>query len=445
MKNKIIIPIIACIILIVTILGFIIWNNRVVTTITMDINPSIEINLNKNKTVKSINAFNDESKEIISDDLVNKSIDEVIWYIANKLIDNGYVKDNKIEIILYTNGELNNEQIESRLKNAFNEKSVNSEIVLIENITKEDMELAKKYSVSPAKVSYIKSIIEENDNIKVEDLANKSTNELIETKERGKYCERGYTLEGDWCLKEINRINALEGNVCPNGYIEYEGKCYGEIKAIESNDYSCNKDFKLLNDKCISKQVYDAIGKCDSGEYKDGYCITKEYMGDAKEYCRITPGTDLLYNGRCLGRKPTINGRCIGGDKLISGYCYDTSASSGYKADWRCPDGTLITNPDGSLMNEDKKCYKETKTKPTSYYCENDGILNETKCEITTIEDPQKLMTCPNGTKPLDDGSRCLDFNKVVSKENGYYCNQENSRLVDKTCVIYEMIEAKTN
>ena len=40
--------------LLIEICGFIIWNNRIVSTITLDINPSIEINLTINEKVKSI-------------------------------------------------------------------------------------------------------------------------------------------------------------------------------------------------------------------------------------------------------------------------------------------------------------------------------------------------------------------------------------------------------
>lgn len=40
--------------------------------------------------------------------------------------------------------------------------------------------------------------------------------------------------------------------------------------------------------------------------------------------------------------------------------------------------------------NEDKKCYKETKSKPTSYYCEDNATLEKDKCVNKQIEDPEK-------------------------------------------------------
>ena len=51
MKKKNIIPI--CIFALFLVIGFIIFdNNKIVSTITLDINPSVQINLTKNKKVK---------------------------------------------------------------------------------------------------------------------------------------------------------------------------------------------------------------------------------------------------------------------------------------------------------------------------------------------------------------------------------------------------------
>ena len=224
MKKKIIILIIVCLILVIGVVGFIFWNNRTVSTITLDINPSIEINLDRNEKVKSIVALNDDAKEVINNNIKGKSLEKTIGSLIDNLIDKGYVKENDtIEIILYSEGKISNNDIKEKLNNNLQDKKISSDIIVVDKVTKEDKELAKKYDVSPAKISYIRTIIEENNNIDIKDLANKPVSELNETKITGKYCESGYTLEGDWCLKEINRTQALQGNVCPDGYTEHEG------------------------------------------------------------------------------------------------------------------------------------------------------------------------------------------------------------------------------
>ncbi len=444
MKKRIIIPIICCLVLVIGIMGFYFFNNRTLTTITLDINPSIEINLDRNEKVKNIIALNDDAKDIISNELKGKSLDIVFEMIITSLVEKGYVdKEDNLYVILHVEGNTTNEIVSKQLEFEFGKKEIHTEIVTVEKITKEDKKLAKKYNVSPAKISYIESIVQDNNSINIENLVNDSVSELEKIKKTGKYCDEGYVLEGDWCFKEKERITATYGEFCPSGYKDYKGKCYEVIDATESDNYICNKGFKLVDDKCISERTYDAIGICENGDYKDGYCIIKEYYGDAKEYCRITPSTDLLYNGRCLGRKPTINGKCLGNDKLINGYCYDTSASSGYKADWVCPDGKFITNPDGSLMNKDKKCYHESKAKPTSYYCDGDGVLEGKKCKVRIEENVVKERVCPKGYTPIEDNNRCLNLNKTKNKESGLVCNQENERLKKDVCIIYDIVSAK--
>ena len=435
MKKKIMIPIIVVLILVIGIVSFILFNSRTATTITLDINPSIEINLTRNEKVKSIVALNEDAKEIIGDNLKGKSLDDTLNIITDNLIEKGYAnEDELLEIVLYSEGNISNKKLETKLKETLEKKQISSNIITIDKISKEDEELAKKYNVSPAKISYIKTIIQDNKNVNLEDLANKPVSELKETKKTGKYCDEGYTLEGDWCLKEKERISATSGEVCPRGYAEHEGKCYEEIKAIESKKYICNDGFNLVDNKCVMNEVTDSFEKCDSGDYDNGYCVRKELIGNAEEYCRLTPATDILMNHKCYGPKPTINGGCLNGDKLMNGGCVDMN--SYYASDYRCKSGDL---------ESDHKCYKTIKSSPDSYYCEGNAKLEGTKCIINRIEDPRKEMTCPNGTIPIDDGSRCLNLNKTVAKESGFICEGENSRLKGNQCIIYEMKEAKNN
>ena len=440
MKNKIIYIILM--IVIIGVVSSLLLRKKDETIIMLDINPSIEITADKNEKVTHIVPLNDDAKKILIDDYINKSLDEVYELMILKLVEKGYVEDNNLEVVIYSEGLISSKDMATKIEFIFGKSNVHTDLIIIDNITNEDKELAKKYNVSPAKIAYINSI--ENENINKEDLSNKSVKEITETKKTGKYCDEGYVLENDKCYKEKERVSALQGSYCPSGYKEFEGKCYEVIQATETDNYVCPDDFKLVDNKCISENIYDAKGICEKGDYRgDGYCYIMEYYGDAKEYCRLTPSTDLLYNGRCLGRKPTINGKCLGSDKLINGYCYDTSPSSGYKADWICPDGSFITNPDGTLMYKDKKCYHETKTNPISYYCDGDGELDGKKCKIKTTIDAIKERKCPNGYKAIEDSSRCLNLQKTIAKENGLVCNRENSKLKGNVCIIYEVIDAK--
>ena len=78
MKKKIIISIIICLIIVIGLISYNIWDNRVVSIITLDINPSIEIKLNRKEKVVSVVALNSDAKEVISNDLKGKKLDKAL-------------------------------------------------------------------------------------------------------------------------------------------------------------------------------------------------------------------------------------------------------------------------------------------------------------------------------------------------------------------------------
>ena len=242
--KKIIIPIIVFLILVVGGAGFILFNNRVVSTITLDINPSIEINLKKNNKIKSIKALNEDAKEVVNNNLKGKTLDEAIEDITNKIVDKGYVEDIAV-ILIHSEGNINKINLEEKIRNNFREKGIATDVITVETITKEDKEIAKKYNISPAKAAYINSIAEEMENIEKDNLINKPIDELKETKEKGIYCNDGYELDGDFCLKEIRRETASNGEVCPEGYYEYNNKCYEEVRNIVLDNLICRDEFEL--------------------------------------------------------------------------------------------------------------------------------------------------------------------------------------------------------
>lgn len=457
MKKKIIISIIGYLILVIGIIGFIFWNNRTVSTITLDINPSIEINLDKNDKVKSVIALNEDAKGIIGKDLKGKSLDNTFDLLITNLIDKGFIEDNYVDVIVYSNGKLSSEDIGEKVEFSFGKKEVHAEIIVIDKITKKDEELAKKYNVSPTKIVYIKSILEENVSINIEDFANKSASELKETKETGKYCEEGYTLEGDWCLKEKERVSATSGEVCPSGYLEYNGKCYEEVGSIDSDNYICGEEFKLSNDKCIREITNNAIPSkysCTSGTAKSRLeaGITSADAGDANDIvcvdasnathpmspCEVNDGTEFTVSGgKCYWHKaPVIESGCPGKIRIGS-FCWDDASNILICVGAR--DGKQYSSRtefcEGSIK------YKNPIV--TEYKCENNSYkLTGNKCVLEEIEDARKERICPSGYT-LVNNDRCINYNETASKESGFICEGENTRLKGNRCIIYEIVKAK--
>ena len=453
MKKKIIIPVILLFIIIIVFISFNIFSNKIVSTITLDINPSIEINLDKFNKIVKVDALNKEANDIISNNLKGKKLDDALKIIRDNLINKGYI-DNSAAIILYSKGNINNEELKVNIENIFNEKHVFADIIVIDNITKEDENLAKLYHISPAKASYIKSI--SNDNISIEDISNKSVNELKETKERRLYCPKDYILEGDWCIKEIDIVEPINGEVCESGYLDYNGKCYEEGRSEETGNLICRDEFELENGKCVRKRVVDASVSsysCPSGEVrtKGEVGMAPKGSGDSNEPVCVDPNSithpvtvcelpandpteRLSSGGNCYWhRAPVIESGCPG-KVQVDGFCWDLATNI-----YLCPYGNN-SNP----RTKDDYCYtvlKGVNATPTEYKCDEENMkLEGNKCILEEVEDAMHELTCKNGYT-LVNNDRCVNLNNTTNKVNGLICD-ENSKLKNNKCIVYDFIEA---
>lgn len=461
MKKKTFFPIILCLVLVIGFLGFIVWNNRTVSTITLDINPSVEINLKRNEKVKNVIALNEDAKEIIDANLEGKKLDETLKLICDNLIEKGYARtDDLLEIIVYSEGNTSNKELETKIKETFNENQIDSNIITIDDISKEDKELAKEYNISPAKVVYIKSIAKDNDNIDIEDYSNKPVAELKEIKETGNYCDKGYTLEGNLCFREIGKKTPKSGETCPQGYLEYNKSCYREVGIMETGNISCPTGFTLEGEDCIKKKVVSAIVtdySCPSGIVKtkaevgmsvkgsgdsnDPVCVDPSSITHPVTVCEL-PASDpterLSYGGKCYWhRAPVIDSGCPGKIK-VNGFCWDLATNV-----YLCPNSEN-KNP----RTKDDYCYKVLKNvKPIagSYKCENEGwTLEGSKCTGVEKSGIIREITCPD-EYTLIDNNKCLNLSDKKNKVNGLICDEENTRLEGNDCIVYEQVEAKHN
>ena len=460
MKKRIVVYIIIVLIIVCSLISFILWNNKTIATITLDINPSIEINLLKNEKIKSIIALNDDAKNIISDNFKGKSLKETLDLITNNLLKKGYASENeRLEIILYSTGNISNNNLKNKLNKSLEKNHIDYNIIVIDKVDKEDKEFAKKYNISPAKASYIKTITYDNKNISFEQLVNKSVNELKETKETGYYCPKEYILEGSWCLKEINQTSAAKGEICPPNYYEYNGICYEEKESIESDNYICMSEFTLKNDKCVRELTENAIPTkytCTSGTAKTRLeaGLTNENNGDAKDIvcvdasnathpmspCEVNDGTEYtMSGGKCYWHRAPVIAEGCPGKIQVGGECWDDASNILICVGAR--DGKRYSSRDEFCEGSIKYSNPEV----SEYKCENKNAkLDGNKCIINEIENAQKERYCPNGYT-LVDNDRCINYSKTANKEKGLVCDGENTKLKGNICITYEKIEANHN
>ena len=436
MKKNVIICLIIVLILLLGVFGFLILKGGKISVITLDINPSLELTLKRNKVI-DIRALNNDGNDVITDNIKNSSLNDALDIIVSNLIENDYIKENEVTIILGMDDKDNN--ILDSVKDAFNNHKIDANVV-VPVITEQAKKDAEAYNVSSAKAAYINEVIETNNELKFDDLTEKSTTELNTIKETGYYCDNGYTLVGTNCEKKVKEEKPDTGYTCPDGYEMINDKCY---KTKETEDTLYCQTGTLKDGKCEGEVSTNAKAKCETGEYnsKTSKCEVLTLVGEATKTCKnqnMDPKDQKMSNGRCSGGKwAHDDNTCEGNDIFIAdtsggpnaGWCYNPSGD--YDAIISCPSGQTV---------KDSKCYKAETSDPT-YYCEGNAKLNGTKCLENKTVAASKKKACSSDYKLYED-KICVNYNETTARIEGYTCNKE-ARLEDNHCVYYEIIEAK--
>ena len=187
MKKKIIIGVSVLVVIILGIITFLLLNKKekvkkpiekfddvTMYTITLDINPSIKIELNKDKKVINVTALNDDAKEVINEDFKEKTFEEEIELLSVNLNNKHLLED---ATIIVTIENMDETEVKDILNKSFETKSVTYDL-LIPQITESAKEIANKYNISQGKAAYLENIINENPKLNIKDIASSSVKEI---------------------------------------------------------------------------------------------------------------------------------------------------------------------------------------------------------------------------------------------------------------------------
>lgn len=155
-------------------------SNTVASIIYLDINPSIKIELDKNNKVIKVTPLNEDAKKITNDNYEGKELTETIKLIKKNLEKEGFLKADTT-ILLNTSGQIKEDTVKTILV-----ANLNSTKVIIPKINESSKEIAKKYNITESKAAYIEETIKENKNLSIEDLKDKSVNEITKIDEEEK-------------------------------------------------------------------------------------------------------------------------------------------------------------------------------------------------------------------------------------------------------------------
>lgn len=168
--------------------GMNLYNSNLVTsTIAFDVNPSIELEMNKKEKVLKVNTLNEDAKIVLDGmDLVGSDMDVAVNALIGSMIKHGYLSDltNSILVSVNTNDKATTDKLQKELTQEINELirennldgSVLSQKIQLDN--EEIEELAKVYGITKGKTQLIKEILKSNPYHSFEDLVDLSINEL---------------------------------------------------------------------------------------------------------------------------------------------------------------------------------------------------------------------------------------------------------------------------
>ncbi|MBU5484508.1 anti-sigma factor domain-containing protein [Clostridium sp. MSJ-11] len=182
------------------------WNEnyRSVALLAVDINPSVEMNINKNYRVIQILALNEEASKLPLESLKNYSVTDALEKIVEMAEAEGYIKKDESNHVLVTSVELksNNESNEDldqlliegkeKIEKVSNERGQQVEVVTIKS-DRETLNEAKKEHISVGKMEIYKKTKDENekqDKKEVKRLKDKKVKELIKQAEKNEKIKR---------------------------------------------------------------------------------------------------------------------------------------------------------------------------------------------------------------------------------------------------------------
>lgn len=151
--------------------------------VSLDVNPSIELNVDKDENVLSAKGLNADGKTVLGDmQLKGSKLDVAVNAIIGSMLQNGYLDDMANSILLSVSGVdgYNAETLRSKLASDVN-KQLKDCAVLSQDVSGADSEtvkLAEKYDITVGKAALIRQIVSADARHSFDELAPLSINEL---------------------------------------------------------------------------------------------------------------------------------------------------------------------------------------------------------------------------------------------------------------------------
>lgn len=161
-------------------------NNKVSATVSLDVNPSVEIQVNNKERVLDVVALNKDGEKIIGDmDFSGSDIDVAVNALVGSMMRNGFLTDAANSILVTVSGD-NAEKdaaLQTRITDEIEKILAGNSMsgAILSQVLADDKDLdgiAKEYGITPGKAKLIEELIAKNPLYKIEDLVPLTINEL---------------------------------------------------------------------------------------------------------------------------------------------------------------------------------------------------------------------------------------------------------------------------
>ena len=246
------------------------------STVSLDVNPSVEIRVNRNERVLEVLALNNEGSQVIGDmRLKGSDLEVAVNALIGSMLRNGYISDvaNSILVSVTNADSQKSAELQAKLAteiDALLKTDTFSGAVLSQSVhaDKELAALAEQYGITEGKAQLVRRIAEQNPRYTFEQLAPLTVNELNLISESG--------------ASKLDEVSST-GTASSKSYIgEVAAKAAALAHAglAESDLKSCEIELEL--DDKTRVLVYEIDFKDEQYEYEyyvaagDGQILKKE-------------------------------------------------------------------------------------------------------------------------------------------------------------------------
>ncbi|TCO76407.1 anti-sigma factor domain-containing protein [Marinisporobacter balticus] len=159
---------------------------RVAAVVSIDINPSIEFEINEKKKVLHVGALNMDGEELIDQTFIGMSIEEAVLLVINNAKQKHYITKEKNTVLIATAAVENHfkeksdklqKEIEQKMKDDQKLKELN--LIYVQG-NKKDLKEAKKQKISIGKYQVYKQSKEKEQKITLEQVKNMKVQEMVD-------------------------------------------------------------------------------------------------------------------------------------------------------------------------------------------------------------------------------------------------------------------------